>query len=121
VVLTTCLIVAFAAVGHPQGPEAVVAAWNVAAGRSDSGGVPVPPDRLARIAEVSCQPPRGNLLDGFAIASQHTGEFVAGSVRLLRFGDLGSTCSKFALPSSSTYVSDYLPLTVRFRTDTDDD
>jgi endonuclease/exonuclease/phosphatase family metal-dependent hydrolase len=285
VVLATCLIVALATEGHPQGPEAVVAAWNVAAGRSDSGGVPIPADRLARIAEVirqldpdvivlsevfpdqaavdlvallgpafqppvalpqkpgvvqnlailsktsvqvtdaalipdsdlpdeatsrralsarvkigqfdfiligvhlksgraqadrekrdrqvkaiaefvrgsvagsekdalivgdynmvpsqdqqnfttlnpdgllrfvsseslgnrwshrsSCQPPRGNLLDGFAIARQHTGEFVAGSVRLLRFGDLGSTCSKFALPSSSTYVSDHLPLTVR--------
>jgi endonuclease/exonuclease/phosphatase family metal-dependent hydrolase len=76
----------------------------------------------ARASHISaCSPFRGNLLDGFAISRTHTQEFVTGSLRLLRFADFKSTCSKFADPRASTYVSDHLPVVATFRVAKDDD
>ena len=63
-----------------------------------------------------CNPLQGNLLDGFAISRTFTGEFVAGSTRLLSFSNLGRSCSSFL-----RNVSDHLPVVSRFRTTTDDD
>jgi endonuclease/exonuclease/phosphatase family metal-dependent hydrolase len=76
----------------------------------------------SRASHISkCAPFRGNLLDGFAISQAHTQEYVSGSLRLLRFSDFKSTCSKFARPSSPTYVSDHLPLVATFSVAKDDD
>ncbi|MGH9673149.1 MAG: GMP synthase, partial [Bryobacteraceae bacterium] len=69
----------------------------------------------------SCNPIKGNLLDGYAIAAAHTREFIAGSLRLIRFQQLGVPCSSFAIPSSPGYVADHLPLVARFRVNLKDD
>ncbi|MEA3188203.1 MAG: hypothetical protein QOD99_2033, partial [Chthoniobacter sp.] len=34
------------------GPTARIAAWNIASGRSNTGGTPIPPDRIERLANV---------------------------------------------------------------------
>jgi endonuclease/exonuclease/phosphatase family metal-dependent hydrolase len=69
----------------------------------------------------ACKPFKGNLLDGYAISRVHTREFVADSLQLFRFADFKSTCAKFAVPGSLTYVSDHLPLVARFNAPKDDD
>lgn len=68
-----------------------------------------------------CNPVEGNLLDGYAISRTHTREFIAGSLRLMRFVDLGMSCGSFAIPASSSYVSDHLPVVARFRVGQKDD
>ncbi len=68
-----------------------------------------------------CNPVKGNLLDGYAISRTHTREFIANSLRLLRFVDLETSCASFAIPSSPEYVADHLPLVARFRVNKKDD
>jgi endonuclease/exonuclease/phosphatase (EEP) superfamily protein YafD len=63
-----------------------------------------------------CNPLQGNLLDGFAISREHTGEYREGSLRMPSFGELGRGCSSFLRD-----VSDHRPLVARFRITTDDD
>jgi endonuclease/exonuclease/phosphatase (EEP) superfamily protein YafD len=70
--------------------------------------------RTSHIA--GCNPTRGNLLDGLAIARGHTGEYREGSLRIPSFSALGRPCASF-----EANVSDHLPLVARFDTSTDDD
>jgi endonuclease/exonuclease/phosphatase family metal-dependent hydrolase len=63
-----------------------------------------------------CNPLRGNLLDGFAISREHTGEYREGSLRMPSFGQFGHDCRSFKRD-----VSDHRPLVARFRVTTDDD
>lgn len=62
--------------------------------------------------------PRGNLLDGFAIARAGTeSEYVADSLELLPLHELlGMSCTAY-----KATVSDHLPLVARFKTDLGDD
>ncbi len=64
----------------------------------------------------SCEPVRGNLLDGFAISRRFTREYLPGSTRLVSFGTLGMSCGFF-----KRNVSDHLPLVSKFRISRDDD
>ncbi|NIR41540.1 MAG: hypothetical protein GWN73_39190 [Actinobacteria bacterium] len=59
----------------------------------------------------------GNLLDGFAIAEQHTGEYIEASLRIVPAHlERGASLCEFR-----TAVSDHLPLLARFRVVEDDD
>jgi endonuclease/exonuclease/phosphatase family metal-dependent hydrolase len=60
--------------------------------------------------------PRGNFLDGFAIATPHTSEYMSGSVRLFRHKDFDRTCDDYR-----QNVSDHFPIAARFVTASDDD
>lgn len=65
--------------------------------------------------------PRGNHLDGYAIAKPATKEFISGSFRVLDHASLGLSCGAFLAKNKTIYVSDHFPLVAKFRTDKDDD
>ncbi|HYX71793.1 MAG TPA: endonuclease/exonuclease/phosphatase family protein [Nitrososphaera sp.] len=78
-----------------------------------------------RISHFStCNPVRGNLLDGYAISRSFTREYREGSLRLIPFTNqifrqaAGTTldCARY-----NGFFSDHLPLIARFRATQDDD
>lgn len=72
----------------------------------------------------SCNPRRGNLLDGYAISRLHTREFRPNSLRLITMTDPVFRQEGGGLPNCATYtglISDHLPLVARFRVTSDDD
>jgi hypothetical protein len=78
-----------------------------------------------RISHFStCNPVRGNLLDGYAISRSFTREFREGSLRLIPFTNqvfrraagTALDCARY-----NGFFSDHLPLIARFRVSTDDD
>lgn len=59
----------------------------------------------------------GNLLDGYAISKDHTGEYIEKSLRIIRADQMmGLTLAEF-----DGQVSDHLPVVARFRISVDDD
>lgn len=64
----------------------------------------------------SCNPLKGNLLDGFAISRLFTKEYIPGSTRLISFQQLGISCNAFL-----NGISDHRPLVSEFSVTTDDD
>ena len=72
-------------------------------------------DQISHIA--GCDPHRGSLLDGYAIAADHTQEYVEGSMQIVPiYRVLGMDCETFR-----EEVSDHLPVIARFRITRDDD
>lgn len=64
-----------------------------------------------------CQPLEGNLLDGYAVSTRHTTEYVDGSIRIFPLDRaLRLSCDVYV-----STVSDHLPLTARFVTTRPDD
>ena len=116
-----------------------IAAWNIVAGRTSTGGTPNPavvqnlailaktgveiadaPVRTAASGRGSARPWRSSSPPPPS-SRTHTREFIANSLRLLRFVDLGASCASFAIPTSPDYVADHLPLVARFRVNKKDD
>jgi endonuclease/exonuclease/phosphatase (EEP) superfamily protein YafD len=72
----------------------------------------------------NCSPIRGNLLDGYAIASTFTREYREASLRLIPFTDpifRQPSGTQFNCATYTGLVSDHLPLVARFRANSDDD
>lgn len=107
----------------------VVGDYNMIPGQDASNFTALNPGNMLRFVsteDLSGQPSHipqsgacdgGNLLDGFAVARQHTAEYIDASLRIYPMHRaLGMTLCAFG-----TEVSDHLPLTARFRILEDDD